>query len=468
VFRSKGHACHLSVARAQGSCRSTQPLLFTDLCKTTATSLAQFDVEIKEKIDAIQEGSHRLAKLRRVERRQGQVSDDIQALTVFESLCALSKGEKDKTRCPVCLCNLGESTELSGSEKSALVAMTNCGHLFCADCLKDYANNRVNQGQSNMCCPSCRRAIDQKRPAVLVDPEKTSDRFALEERRERAKALVVKVARLLDESYGQLEPDIWEELYLSIDLPPGADCSLHSRLTAIPGEFLAHLRAATRIQVDARPGDMPIADGVSAAGLSSKVRALLADLPRNERSVVFSESKSAVIHLMMVLNEAGIGCRALFSMQAIPEAEVALQDWKSSSLDELGNEFITCPVLVVQAGAAASGLTLTAACKMFIMEPFSRVEEEQQAYARCHRYGQRQPVHVKCYYVPVSVESRLLEWRKRAFSDSRGIMTQPQTQIVYSSIADGDATGQQEAAAGESEAEQNRTSFLLGLTLASS
>jgi hypothetical protein len=33
---------------------------------------------------------------------------------------------------------------------------------------------------------------------------------------------------------------------------------------------------------------------------------------------------------------------------------------------------------------------------------------------RCHRHGQTKPVHVKCYYAPVSVESRLLEWRKRA------------------------------------------------------
>jgi hypothetical protein len=39
-------------------------------------------------------------------------------------------------------------------------------------------------------------------------------------------------------------------------------------------------------------------------------------------------------------------------------------------------------VLIVQAGAAACGLTLTAACKMFIMEPFRKHEEEKQAYAR--------------------------------------------------------------------------------------
>jgi hypothetical protein len=443
-----------------------QPRLFTNLCQDTATSLAQCNIEIKEKSDALHKGSQRVAKLRQVESRQvSQVSDYIQALTVFETLCALSNGEKDKTTCPVCLGNLGGSLDLPGGEQSALVAMTHCGHLFCADCLKEYADNRLRQGQYNMCCPSCRRSFDQKRPVLLIDPEITSDRDDLEQRRKQAKTLVLKVARLLDESNGQLEPKIWEELYLSIDLPPGADCSRHPRLNAIPGDFLAHLRATTRMPLNARPSDMPVTNGVSGAGLSSKVRALLADLPRNERSVVFTESKSAVIHLTVVLEKAGIGCRALFSMQAIASAEVALQDWKSSSLDESDNEFIPCPVLVVQAGAAASGLTLTAACKMFIMEPFSRVEEEQQAYARCHRYGQRQPVHVRCYYAPVSVESRLLEWRKRAFSDSRGTVTEAETQLVYSSVADENETRQQETAACESEAEQDRTNFLLGLTI---
>ena len=100
---------------------------------------------------------------------------------------------------------------------------------------------------------------------------------------------------------------------------------------------------------------------------------------------------------------------------------------------------------------------------MFVMEPFPRVEEEQQAYARCHRYGQRQPVHVRCYYAPVTVESRLLECRKRAFSDSRGTVTGPETQIVYSPIADENETRQQETAASESEAKHDGTNFLLGL-----
>lgn len=33
---------------------------------------------------------------------------------------------------------------------------------------------------------------------------------------------------------------------------------------------------------------------------------------------------------------------------------------------------------------------------------------------RCHRHGQTNAVYVKCYYVPMSMESRLLDRRKRA------------------------------------------------------
>ena len=40
-------------------------------------------------------------------------------------------------------------------------------------------------------------------------------------------------------------------------------------------------------------------------------------------------------------------------------------------------------------------------------------EEEKQAYARLHRYGQQNEVVCKVYFSPVTVESRLLEWRKR-------------------------------------------------------
>jgi hypothetical protein len=147
-------------------------------------------------------------------------------------------------------------------------------------------------------------------------------------------------------------------------------------------------------------------DDRDSSGLSSKIQTLLRDLPLGERAVVFSNSKEGVLHLTTVIKACGIDCFGLY----VGAANNATECWSSLTLDA------TKPgaVLVVQAGAAASGLTLTAASKIFLMEPFNRQEEEHQAYARCHRYGQTKDVHVKVYYAPVSVESRLLRWRKRS------------------------------------------------------
>ena len=100
----------------------------------------------------------------------------------------------------------------------------------------------------------------------------------------------------------------------------------------------------------------------------------------------------------------------MYTGQDANTTEAAVSSWNSRNT----NPSRRGPTLIVQAGAAASGLTLTRASKLFIMEPFNRQEEEQQAYARLHRYGQKADVRVKIYYAPVSVESRLLVWRRRS------------------------------------------------------
>lgn len=48
------------------------------------------------------------------------------------------------------------------------------------------------------------------------------------------------------------------------------------------------------------------------------------------------------------------------------------------------------------------------------MSSSKQIIQLQQAYGRLHRYGQSKDVFVKVYYAPVSVESRLLRWRKTA------------------------------------------------------
>jgi hypothetical protein len=113
--------------------------------------------------------------------------------------------------------------------------------------------------------------------------------------------------------------------------------------------------------------------------------------------------------LRKVLDIEGIQHRALYTSQASTESGRAINEWQTID---------SCRVLLVQAGAAACGLTLTAARKMFIVDPFQRHEEEKQAYARIHRIGQTQKVEIKVYYSPVSVEARLLDWRNRSGSQN--------------------------------------------------
>ena len=63
-------------------------------------------------------------------------------------------------------------------------------------------------------------------------------------------------------------------------------------------------------------------------------------------------------------------------------------------------------------GAAAAGLTLTAASTVVLLEPLLCASDEAQAVNRCHRLGQTAPVvNIIQLYVTHSVEERLLAYR---------------------------------------------------------
>jgi hypothetical protein len=384
------------------------------------------------------------------------VSREVKAMSAFEILDALGRGQTEKTQCPICLGFLGESSH-DGLDQGGYVAMTKCGHMYCFQCFLNYAE----QTHGHLTCPSCRKQLHSD-DILEVNPSKTSARESLLERRQAAKQVVKAAAHLLETSNGQLAPHMWEQLFLSVDIPEGVDDSVEGRLIAIPREVAAHIRAATRMPLHCRQQIGSKRDEVL---YSSKVQALLNDLPRDERSVVFSSSRACIKHLQVVLDIEGVGCRALFSGQSAQDSERAVSEWKCNFIDVHGERFPQ-PVLLVQSGAAASGLTLTAACKVFLMEPFVRYEEEQQAYARCHRYGQEKPVHVKCYFAPVSVESRLLEWRKVAESASRSkpvnLLESSSPRVVYSSIQN-DEEHQDRKLADDENDDSNQTHFLLGL-----
>jgi hypothetical protein len=258
-------------------------------------------------------------------------------------------------------------------------------------------------------CPSCRRPFANPADCILVDRHFKSEQTLRNERQVAIK-LVREAGKLLDESDGQLDAEMWRALYMSFDLPAGIPNRGDPALTAIPREALTHLQGATGMKLNCLRSERPTSGSVKGAGRCSKVQKLLEDLPKNERCVVFSSSKECLSHLSTIFEEVNIGFQAIYTGLTTSQLRSAVTKWESPGAQ--ASDPPPFPCLLVQAGAAAAGLTLTAACKMFIMEPFLRQEEEHQAYARCHRYSQNHKVTVKVYYTPVSVESRLLQWRK--------------------------------------------------------
>jgi len=190
---------------------------------------------------------------------------------------------------------------------------------------------------------------------------------------------------------------------------------------------------------------------------SAKVRRLLADLAAlgdDEegvplKAVVFSSHKWAVKHLDRALAGAGVSHVTIVKESTSTNranVETAVARWNTDP---------NCRVFLLHAGAAAAGLTLVAARKVFLMEPFLSHGMELQALNRCHRIGQTRPVSCVTYYAARTIEERMLASRDE-FNNAPELLAPPQQS------SEGEAVSVLEGAdASEASAEVLR--FLLGM-----
>jgi len=79
--------------------------------------------------------------------------------------------------------------------------------------------------------------------------------------------------------------------------------------------------------------------------------------------------------------------------------------------DERGPDSPTVMLLSLKAGGV--GLNLTAASRVFLLDPAWNPAAEEQCFDRCHRLGQTKNVIVTKFVVKDSVEERMLELQKR-------------------------------------------------------
>ncbi|ETS82745.1 hypothetical protein PFICI_04621 [Pestalotiopsis fici W106-1] len=138
----------------------------------------------------------------------------------------------------------------------------------------------------------------------------------------------------------------------------------------------------------------------------TKIRALLDNvqkLPKSTKSIVFSFWKSTLDIARTVLNEAGIACVQIDGKVKPKNRKIIFEKFQT---DE------TTRILLLSLSCGAVGLTLTAASRVYLMEPQWNPSLEEQALARVYRIGQKQDVTTIRFLMKDSIEKVLISSQK--------------------------------------------------------
>ncbi|KAI0361389.1 hypothetical protein OH77DRAFT_1417643 [Trametes cingulata] len=168
---------------------------------------------------------------------------------------------------------------------------------------------------------------------------------------------------------------------------------------------------------------------------STKVNALLSDLMQFSKANPYSANYDpSSIEVQMVDNEGnclddGVTKTVVFSQwtSMLDKIEDALEianirydrldgtmkrDERTRAMDALKHD-PACEVLLVSLKAGGVGLNLTAAQRVYLMDPYWNPAVENQAVDRIHRLGQTRPVTTVKLIIENSIEARLLEVQKK-------------------------------------------------------
>jgi superfamily II DNA or RNA helicase len=175
------------------------------------------------------------------------------------------------------------------------------------------------------------------------------------------------------------------------------------------GSVLAALEALLRLRQAAChsalvPGQL--ADGSTKLELlASRLEEAAAD---GHKALVFSQWTSLLDLVEPVLEREGLGFTRLDG--STRDREAVVNEFQSDSGP---------PVMLVSLKAGGTGLNLTAADHVFLLDPWWNPAVEDQATGRAHRIGQTRPVVVHRLVAQNTVEEGILELhaRKRALSE---------------------------------------------------
>ncbi|GMH64863.1 hypothetical protein TL16_g04059 [Triparma laevis f. inornata] len=298
-------------------------------------------------------GNH-LKRIEVLKKAVGNSSDGrLAERSSVQSVLAIKNGT-GMPSCPICLSDVGtgksdEANILEGTEdEQPNIAMIACGHIICRSCLDNFVEtSKAAKPNQKPSCAECRKPFDMIKDVVLI--EKNSD-DEKEKRKAERKAEIIKlkeglksIEELFDgsgEGRFQWQPSASRALFIAQDGPEGsrADDERCVKYPSIEGSAIRFLRAAVGLpfpvaKKDERPvlslleSEAKVVGGAVVVG--SKVRQLLKDLKVGEHSVIFTQSKDFIFHLVEVFGERGIGFKALYLGQDTSESQESIAEWKS-------------------------------------------------------------------------------------------------------------------------------------------
>ncbi|MCP3098838.1 DEAD/DEAH box helicase [Myxococcus sp. K15C18031901] len=176
------------------------------------------------------------------------------------------------------------------------------------------------------------------------------------------------------------------------------------------GSVLKALEALLRLrQAACHPALVPGQQAKTSSKVQALVEALSTAVDDGHKALVFSQWTSMLDLIEPALKEAGIGFIRLDGSTSNRGAVAAsFQDPKGP------------PVMLISLKAGATGLNLTAADHVFLVDPWWNPSVEAQAADRAHRIGQQRPVMVYRLVSRGTVEEKILtlQDKKRALFES--------------------------------------------------
>ena len=221
------------------------------------------------------------------------------------------------------------------------------------------------------------------------------------------------------------------------DLPPRTDALMYVELDDLERAIYDSIRAATQSEIVAL---LQAGGGVMAA-LEALLRLRQAAchtalLPTAVRGGAAAQQSSKTERLLEALEDVvADGHRALVFSQwtslldliepHLTAADIRFNRLDGSTVDRAGvvagfQADGGPPVMLLSLKAGGTGLNLTAADHVFLVDPWWNPAVEDQAADRAHRIGQDKPVMVYRMVARDTVEERILELqeRKRALADA--------------------------------------------------